>query len=128
MEFALNFERGAPAQQIMKLQRFNYDKGFIEPINISDQNFELRVYEKEKFIAETRLQGPEDYIPFEIIVSEEEVNELKSVRTKEEFQVRFFEKAIAQGITEAIVHNNDGTQKLGKDGKPLKVRIGLKEK
>jgi hypothetical protein len=40
----------------------------------------------------------------------------------------FFEKAISQGANEGGVFNKDGPPKLGKDGKPLKVKVGLKAK
>lgn len=128
MSFDLNFERAAPAQFIMKMMKYNYEKQTLEPEDISDKGFEFRVYDKDIYIAEARLVGPDEYVSFEIKLSQNEVNELQSYRTNEERQAVFFEKAISQGANEGGVFNKDGTPKIGKDGKPLKVKVALKTK
>lgn len=128
MSFDLNFERAAPAQFIMKMMKYNYEKQSLEPEDISDKNFKFSIYDKDTYIAEARLVGPDEYVSFEIKLSDKEVKEFQSYRTDEERQVVFFEKAISQGANEGGVFNKDGTPKLGKDGKPLKVKVGWKNK
>jgi hypothetical protein len=128
MSFGLNFERAAPAQIIMKMMKYNYEKQTLEPENISGNDFKFTVYDKDTYIAEGRLVGPDEYVSFEIKLSHNEVKEFQSYRTDEERQMVFFEKAISQGANEGGVFNKDGTPKLGKDGKPLKVKVGLKTK
>ena len=74
------------------------------------------------------MVGPDEYVSFEIKLSQKEVQEFQSYKTDEERQVVFFEKAISQGTNEGGVFNKDGTPKLGKDGKTIKVKAGWKIK
>ncbi|MFN4945864.1 MAG: hypothetical protein ACK5FG_04080 [Chryseotalea sp.] len=84
MSFGLNFERAAPAQIIMKMMKYNYEKQTLEREDISGNDFKLRVYDKDTYITEARLVGPEEYVSFEIKLSHNEVKEFQSYRTDEE--------------------------------------------
>lgn len=128
MSFGLNFERAAPARLTIKMLRYNYKKQTLEPENISDKDFKFAVYDKDTCIAEVKLVGPDDYVTFELKLSQSEATEFQSYKTDEERKVVFFEKAISQGANEGSVFNKDGTQKLGKDGKQLKVKVAFKDK
>jgi len=128
MSFVLNFEIAAPANLMIKMLKYNYDKHIIEPNNISDKDFKLSIYEKDRYIAEARLVGPDEYISVEIPLTHEEVLEIQSYRTDEERQVVLFEKALNQGITQASLFKTDGTPKLGTDGKPMKLKFSLTPK
>jgi hypothetical protein len=103
-------------------------KQTLEPEDISGNDFKFTVYDKDTYIAEGRLVGPDEYVSFEIKLSHDEVKEFQSYRTDEERQAVFFEKAISQGANEGGVFNKDGTPKLGKDGKSQKVKVGWKTK
>ena len=126
ISFDMNFEQAAPAQVTIKMLKYNYEKQTIEPNDISGRDFKFSIYDNDTYIAEVTLVGPDEYVRFEIKLSHDEAIAFQSYRTDEERKVVFFEKAISQGATEGGVFNKDGTPKLAKDGKPLKVKVGLK--
>lgn len=128
MSFNLDFERAAPAHLMIKMLKYNYDKHKIEPLEISNKDFKFSVYEKDRYIAEARFVSADEYISVEVPLTHEDVLELQSYRTDEERQVVLFEKALNQGIKEANLFNTDGTPKLGKDGKPIKLNFSLTPK
>jgi len=90
--------QGLPFKHRIKVQKFNYEKGLIEPLDLSSGRAEFRIL-RPMYTIELKLKNNKsgDERSFEIKVDEEQLKKLNRLRTSEKKIEYFFLLAKEQG-------------------------------
>ncbi|MCU0472971.1 MAG: hypothetical protein MUC93_06345 [Bacteroidales bacterium] len=91
--------QGLPFKHRTKVQKFNYVKGLIEPIDLTNGRAEFRIF-KPNYTVKLELKNDKtcDKKVYQINIDAEQLNKLKKLRTSEKKVLYLIQLAKEQGI------------------------------